>query len=253
MNRLEGKIAIITGGAAGIGRETVKRFVSEGARVVIADIQERAGEEVAAEIGSSARYEKLDVSHEESWAQVVAKTAEEWGGLDVLVNNAGISSAAGPQDPETVSVEEWRAVQRVNVEGIILGCKYALPIMKHARSASIVNISSIAALIGTPNLAAYGASKAAVYQYTKTVALHCARNRYPIRCNSVHPGIVRTEILDKVFSPEEQEVRRKAIPIGEFGEPGDVADAVIFLASDESKHVTGTKLMVTGGIGISML
>lgn len=253
MGRLNGKRAIVTGGASGIGKADCKLLHREGARVIIADISEERGQALAAELGDNAEFQKLDVSNEENWKQVIMRIKELWDGLDILVNNAGIASAGGSQEVEDVTIDEWRKVMAVNVEGVVFGCKHAIPVMRESGGGSIINISSIAATVGTPSLSAYGASKAAVYQYTLTVALYCARKHYNIRCNSVHPGIVHTEILDKAFSKDELEARRKAIPLGDFGEPEDIANAVLFLASDESKHMTGSRLMVTGGIGISML
>lgn len=253
MGRLNGKRAIVTGGASGIGRTDCELFHAEGARIMIADISEEKGQALATDLGDGAVFHKVNVANEDDWRKAIAQAVKLWGGLDILINNAGIATAGGPQGVEDVTIDEWRKIQAINVEGVVLGCKHAVPLMRDSGGGSIVNISSIAALVGTPNLAAYGASKAAVYQYSLTVALHCARKGYNIRCNTVHPGIVRTETLDKVFNEEEREVRRKAIPLGDFGTPADIAAAVLFLASDESKHITGTKLMVTGGIGISML
>jgi 3(or 17)beta-hydroxysteroid dehydrogenase len=247
MGRLDGKVAIVTGGVSGIGRETVKVLCAEGARVMIADVAEPAGRELAAELGQGACFQSLDVRSEAQWKAAVASCVARWGRLDVLVNNAGINGSSQHQWPDSIDLEEWRKVQAVNVEGVLLGCKYAIPAMRDTGSGSIVNLSSMAGIVGTPNLTGYGASKAAVYQISKTVALHCARRKYPVRCNSVHPGMIKTQQLS-VFTPEELEVRRAAIPLGDFGTPRDVALAILFLASDESRYITGSRIVVDGGV-----
>ncbi|MBI9106645.1 MAG: glucose 1-dehydrogenase [Spirochaetales bacterium] len=248
MGRVSNKVALITGGASGIGFAIAELFIKEGSQVVITDFDRSAGEKAARALGCNALFIEQDVSNEGDWIRMIPRILSERGRIDILVNNAGISSAGASQDPETVSLEEWRRVQAVNVEGVVLGCKQAIAVMRKGGGGSIVNISSMAGFIGTPKLSAYGASKAAVYQFTKTVALHCARNKYNIRCNSVHPGIVSTKMFREAFSKEEQEEMRKTIPLGEFSVPKDVAMAALYLASDESKHVTGSKIVVDGGI-----
>jgi len=248
MGRVRDKVALITGGASGIGFATAALFIEEGSQVVITDIDKSAGEKAVEALGCNALFFRQDVSEEDDWTRIISRLLSERGRLDILINNAGISSAGASQDPETISLEEWRRVQSVNVEGVVLGCKQAIAVMRKGSGGSIVNISSMAGLIGTPKLSAYGASKAAIYQFTKTVALYCARNKYNIRCNSVHPGIVSTKMFREAFSEEEQEEMRRTIPLGEFGMPKDVALAVLYLASDESKHVTGSKIVVDGGI-----
>jgi 3(or 17)beta-hydroxysteroid dehydrogenase len=247
MGRLEGKVALVTGGASGIGRETVSVFCAEGAKVMIADIADRAADALAAELGDSVVSQRLDVSDEEQWRKAISACVRMWGRLDILVNNAGITGSSTAQFPDSIDMGEWRTVQAVNVEGVMLGCKHAIPAMKASGDGTIINLSSMAGLVGTPNLTAYGASKAAVYQITKTVALHCARQGWPIRCNSVHPGMIETGQLN-VFTKEELDVRRSRVPMGRFGAPRDVALAILFLASDDSRYITGSRIMVDGGI-----
>ena len=249
MDRVKGKVAIVTGAASvtGIGREISAVLAAEGATVVMTDVDVKEGEKAAAVVGHGAIFLEHDVRVEESWQRVMEATAVRFGQLDILVNNAGITGAEAREDMETLSLDAWHAVQGVNVEGVALGCKWAINTMKARGTGSIVNISSMAALIGTATLPAYGASKAAVRQITQTVAQHCGRKGYRIRCNSIHPGIIDTELIGGAFSEEQLANLKRSIPSGEFGVPNDVALAVLFLASDESRYVTGTRLIVDGG------
>ena len=249
MDRVKGKVAIVTGAASvtGIGREISAVLAAEGATVVMTDVDVKEGEKAAAAVGHGAIFLEHDVRVEESWQRVIAAAMTRFGKLDILVNNAGITGAEAREDMETLSLDAWRAVQGVNVEGVALGCKWAINTMKARGTGSIVNISSMAALIGTATLPAYGASKAAVRQITQTVAQHCGRKGYPIRCNSIHPGIIDTELIGTSFSEEQLANLKRSIPSGEFGVPNDVALAVLFLASDEARYVTGTRLIVDGG------
>ncbi|MBL8550533.1 MAG: glucose 1-dehydrogenase [Hyphomonadaceae bacterium] len=245
---VEGKVAIVTGAASshGIGHAIARLLVKEGASVVVTDIDRETGRAAAAEIGAHAVFMEHDVTSEADWRRVIGVTMERWGRLAILVNNAGVTGGGQSDDIETLRLEAWRAVQAVNVEGVLLGCKHAIAVMRQG-GGSIVNISSMAALVATPTLPAYGASKAAVRQISQTVALHCARRDYPIRCNSVHPGFIETEILSGAFPESELERIRKSVPIGRLGAPDDVAQAVLYLASDASRYVTGTRLIVDGG------
>ena len=247
MGRVENKTIIVTGAAAGIGYEIAKRLVAEGARVVLADLRAEAAAEAAASLGDAAWGAALDVRDDASWSRMMDQSAKQCGRIDAVVNNAGIAATSQPQDVEHVALEDWRAVQAVNVEGVLLGCQHAIRALRGA-GGSIVNLSSIAALVGTPTLAAYGASKAAVMQLTKTVALHCARNGYKIRCNSVHPGLVATGLFEATFSAAERAEKLKTIPLGEFARPQEVAAMVLYLVSDESAHVTGARFVIDGGI-----
>lgn len=251
MDRLKNKTAIITGAAAGIGLATTRRFIDEGAFVIMTDINRDAGTAASAEFGDRATFLPHDVAREDDWEKVMA-AAQERGGPDILVNNAGILSLGDRQTIEDTDLEHWRTIQRVNVEGVFLGCKAAIRAMK-SRSGAIVNVSSIAALIATPSLAAYGASKAAVRQLTQTVALHAAQKRYNIRCNSVHPDPVRTDMGDALMGMYGGDVAKGwdniggLVPLNKPSEPLDIANAILFLASDEARHVTGAQLVIDGG------
>jgi len=256
MKRLENKIALITGAARGIGRATAERFHEEGATVLVSDINDPDGAEVARRLGERAEYHHLDVSREDEWAKVFHILEEKYGRLDALVNNAGIDGHAqtkGPHDPEFLDLESWHYVHAVNSDGVALGCKYAIQLMKKHRSGSIINISSRAGIVGIPLAAAYAASKAAVRNHTKSVALYCGRNNYNIRCNSIHPGAVLTKMWDHMLGEGRRRERIMKnmcaqIPLGHMGEPVDVANAALYLASDESRYVTGIELTIDGGI-----
>jgi 3(or 17)beta-hydroxysteroid dehydrogenase len=256
MGRLEDKITLITGAARGIGRATAERFHEEEATVLVTDINDLGGEEVARRLGSRAEYYHLDVSREDGWKEVFRNIEEKYGRLDVLINNAGITGHAetvGPHDPEYLDLESWHYVHAVNSDGVALGCKYAIQLMKKNSSGSIVNISSRAGIVGIPLAAAYAASKASVRNHTKSVALYCGRNNYNIRCNSIHPGAILTKMWDHMLGEGK---RRETIlknmcaqvPLGHMGEPIDIANAALYLASDESRYVTGIELTVDGGI-----
>ncbi len=242
-DRLNGKIALVTGGASGIGKATARRFVEEGADVVIADVNVDAGESVAVDIG--AEFVLLDVTDEVQWGALIKHLETSRGRLDVLVNNAGISPH---DDVESFDLDTWRRIHAIVVESMAIGCHAALPLMKASDSASIVNLSSIAGLIGSPNYFSYGAAKAGVHNLTKSIAMHCARMN--IRCNSIHPGSIDTPILDddkRLHGEAAITMREKAIPLKRLGRPGEVANAILFLASDEASFITGTELIVDGG------
>jgi 3(or 17)beta-hydroxysteroid dehydrogenase len=209
--RLAGKVAIVTGGASGIGAETSRCLAAEGARVIVADLDEALGGKVASEIGSNAAFVRHDVADEASWESIVAETLREHGGLHVLVNNAGILFRG---DVEETPLEDWRRVQAVNADGVFLGCKHAIPAMRASGPASIVNVSSLAALRGTPVYAAYSASKGAVRSLSKTVALHCAARGDAIRCNSIHPGGVSTPMVRLDEAERGRDRRRGDSPLG---------------------------------------
>ncbi len=249
MGRVKDKVAIVTGAASatGIGRQISAVLAAEGASVIMTDVDAEAGAKAATDVGRDAIFVEHDVRVEASWQRLMETATGRFGRLDILVNNAGITGAEARETIETISLDAWRAVQAVNVEGVALGCKWAINTMKARNSGSIINISSMAALVATATLPAYGASKAAVRQITQTVAQHCGRQGYRIRCNSIHPGIIDTELVAGAFSDEQLTNLRRSIPSGEFGVPNDVAQAVLFLASDESRYVTGTRLIVDGG------
>jgi 3(or 17)beta-hydroxysteroid dehydrogenase len=248
--RVEGKVALVTGAASGLGQASARLLAREGARVVVTDINETAGREVADSLGEGACFWRLDVTEEENWETVVDGVLATYGRLDVVVNNAGIGIA---KDVESLSLAEWRRVQAVNLDGVFLGCKYAIRGMKQCGSrGSIINISSVAGLVGADNLPAYCASKGGVRLLTKSVALHCAHAGYGIRCNSIHPTFIETPMVEELarLGGDPTVVKRrlaKMIPLGRLGEPDDVAYAVLYLASDESKLMTGSELVVDGG------
>ena len=247
-HRLEGKVAFISGGAGGIGRAAAERFSAEGARVVIADIDRQAGARACAAAPNLA-FEPLDVTSDASWTAAVDNTLARHGRLDVLVNSAGIVVVKSIED---ISEAEWRRVQAVNVDGVFLGCRHAIRAMK-ATGGSIVNLSSVSGLVGGHNLVAYNASKGAVRLLTKSVALHCARKGYGIRCNSVHPAFVETPMLDDVVAhardPAAARTRLgEAIPLGRTGTADEIAALLVYLASDESAFVTGAELVIDGGL-----
>ena len=255
MGRMQDKVALITGGAGGLGGATARLMAREGAKVVIADLADDAGKALASELGGD--YQRLDVTSEDQWQAVASAVASKHGRIDVLVNGAGIEGDFVRGSPETTSLEQWRKVLSVNLDGTFLGCKHTLPVMRKAGRGSIVNISSMASFLGTPVNVSYGASKAGVQQLTKSVAVFGSRDGLKIRCNSVHPGVIRTRMLDHIFqqigqlanvaSDEAEQLMLKQVPWGEVGEPDDVGYLILYLASDEAKYVTGSEFMVDGG------
>jgi len=258
MGRVQGKAAIVTGGATGIGSAIASMLAKEGANVLITDIQPY-GIETARKIGCA--FMEQDVADEKEWENIVATAEEKFGKVNILVNNAGIVDDLDSVSPEDTSLADWQRINRVNTEGVFLGCKTVIPAMRRAGGGSIINMSSLAALVATPFLTAYGASKAAVQQLTMSVALHCAEAGYGIRCNSVHPGQIKTDMFNALllhfskktgmpFDKMEKEWVSR-VPLATLGEPEDIAYGVLYLASDESKHVTGTKLVIDGGIEIT--
>ena len=255
MARMADKVALITGGAGGLGGATARRMAEEGAKVILADLADDQGQALAKELGGE--YQRLDVTSERSWEEAVRAVDGRHGRIDVLVNGAGIEGDFVNGSPETTSLETWNKVLRVNLDGTFLGCKHVLPVMKRAGKGAIVNISSMASFLGTPVNVAYGASKAGVQQLTKSVAVHGTRGGMKIRCNSVHPGVIRTRMLDEIYkqigqvanvsAEEAEQMSLRAVPFGEVGEPDDVAWLILYLASDESRYVTGSEFMVDGG------
>lgn len=254
MGRVDGKVAIVTGAALGIGAAAARLLAREGAAVMLTDIKDTEGEAVASEIQSSggrAAYLRLDVADEAAWERTVAETLRQFGRLDILVNNAGVGWG-GPPEEETL--ERWRKLMSINLDGVFLGTKHAIKAMSRETPAraSIINLSSIEGIVGDPNLGAYNASKGAVRLYTKSVALYCAKARLGIRVNSIHPGYIWTPMVESYLAESGDVAEgRKALdemhPIGHVGEPDDIAYAVLYLASDEAKFVTGTELIVDGG------
>ena len=253
MGRLDGKVALISGGARGQDAAEAKLFAQEGAKVVLGDVLDEAGMKVEAEIrelGGEATYVHLDVTREEDWASAVQAAVDRHGKLDVLVNNAGISGtgAGGVQTGiEDAPEEAWDQVLDVNAKGVFLGTKHAIPEMRKAGGGSIINISSIAGMVGLGrNSGAYAASKGAVRLLTKSTAVQYAREG--IRCNSVHPGWIDTPMTERSFSvPENREDRINRTPLGRIGTTDGIAYGVLFLASNESSFVTGSELVIDGG------
>jgi NAD(P)-dependent dehydrogenase (short-subunit alcohol dehydrogenase family) len=255
--RVEGKVALVTGAARGIGRATSELLAAEGALVVITDLKDDEGVAVAECLGERAAYRHLNVREEDDWEGAVAFVEDRFGRLDVLVNNAGVTGFEedlGPQDPEHATLEGWRAVHATNLDGVFLGCKHAIRAMRHAgNGGSIVNVSSRSGLVGIPRAAAYASSKAAVRNHTKSVALYCAEQGLGIRCNSVHPAAILTPMWEPMLGEgegREERVRAfvKDTPLRRFGTPEEAAYAVLYLASDESAYTTGTELNLDGGI-----
>ncbi len=242
MTRLANKIVLVTGAAGGIGREICALFAAEGASVAASDL-------APPEVEGAALALALDVTEETAWAEAVAAVVARFGRLDVLVNNAGIALA---KDLEETTLAEWRRVTAVNLDGAFLGTKAAIAAMKTTGGGAIVNLASVAGIIGTPILAAYSASKGGVRGFTKTAALHCAERRYGIRVNSLHPGFTDTAMVDDLAGSlgETAEVKAKLAkrqPLKRLATPGEIARAALFLASDESAYMTGAELVLDGG------
>lgn len=251
MGRVSGKAALVTGAGTGLGRASALLLAKEGARVAVTDINEQTAGETAELIvadGGESFHLHQDVAQLEDWQHVMREIEERFGHLDILVNNAGIAIA---RNIETTTAEEWRRTMAINLDGVFYGCQQAIPLMKQ-RGGSIVNLSSIDGIIGESELAAYCASKGGVRTLTKAVAVHCGEQGYGIRCNSIHPGYVwtpQTENYLRDLGTLDAE-RKKAIarhPIGYLGEPNDIAYMVLYLASDESRFVTGAEMVVDGG------
>ncbi len=256
--RVEGKIALVTGGAQGLGEAIGRMLAREGARVALSDLNLEKAEAVAASINAerpgAAIALKQDVTDEAGWTATLEAVEKAFGGLHVLVNNAGISGGSSVTETDFAL---WKKIHAVDLDSVFLGCKYAIPMMARTvkdtgLGGSIVNMSSIAGIIAGHNTAAYNSAKAGVRHLSKSVALHCARQKTGIRSNSVHPVFIKTPILDRLvdrLGAEEAYAKlARQVPLGEIGEPNDVAYAVLFLASDESRMITGAEIKVDGGI-----
>ena len=250
MGRLEGKTALVTGAASGIGLQTSIRLAEEGALVMMTDINLEEGRQQAEKPGANAAFLKLDITEEEEWISVLDETVKRFDRLDILVNSAGMVLIA---DVEQITLEDWRKVHAVNLDGTFLGCKHGVRVMKEFGAGSIINLSSVSGMIGGFNLAAYNSSKGAVRMLTKSVALHCARAGYGIRCNSIHPTFIETPMLESMIrdSPDPEKARQtlvRQVPLRRIGKPDDVANMIVYLASDESTFVTGTEMVIDGGV-----
>jgi 3(or 17)beta-hydroxysteroid dehydrogenase len=250
MGRLNGKTALVSGGASGIGRAAARMMAGEGARVAIADRNRQGAEDVARELGDGALAIEMDVTRIEDWRGAIASVEGRFGALNVLVHSAGVGGIGTVED---TTPEEWRRVHAVNLDAVFYGTQVALPLMRRHAPGSIVILSSISGIIAARNLAAYNSSKAAVRHLSKSIALHCARQGYGIRCNSVHPTFIDTPMVEGMFAslggPEAaREKLGRQIPLGAIGEPDDIAYAIVYLASDESKLMTGAELVLDGGL-----
>ncbi|WP_421729610.1 glucose 1-dehydrogenase [Brevundimonas sp.] len=258
--RVEGRIALVTGAAQGLGFAIAKRLVEEGAQVVMTDISEAAVKAAAKGLGAHAIVQ--DVASEASWLSTVAEVQTRYGGLHILVNNAGIEGdITVPKDPEQGPLADWNRIFAVNSAGVFLACKHGIALMKTSGGGSVVNMSSVASLVPTPFLTAYGAAKASVEHLTRSVALHCAQTGTNIRCNSVHPGQVKTPMLDELFARMGEQHGMsaeafaaeflKSIPMASFQDPVDIANLVLFLVSDEARYVTGQAIACDGGFTLA--
>ncbi len=251
MGRVDDKVALITGGASGIGRATAELMAQEDAMVVLTDVQDEAGADVAAAIadaGGMVAYHHHDVTDEAVWIKIIEEVRAEYGRLDILVNNAGISGASGVP-VEEIALESWRGTMSVNLDGVFLGVKHGVAAMTEG-GGSIINTSSILGFVGLPFTTAYSASKGGVRLLSKAVAMECAARGLKIRVNSVHPGFIDTPMVGGAIQkggPERREAILSSQPTGEMGRPEDIAEGILYLASDAAKFVTGSELVIDGG------
>jgi 3(or 17)beta-hydroxysteroid dehydrogenase len=247
MGRLEGKVALVTGGGSGLGAADCEALAAEGAKVVVTDVNLAAAQAVADRIGGDAM--ALDVASEEQWIATYAAIEEKFGGLHVLVNNAGVVLNA---DVEDTSLDKFRWVNSIMIDGVYLGMKHAIPLMNRSGGGSIINMSSVGALLGYPIFFAYSAAKGAVRSMTKSVAVMAQVKGYKIRCNSVHPGAIETPMVQQAEGRpgEAKEIPEGVLPHGSPGHPKDVAALIVFLASDESRYITGAELVIDNGLTI---
>lgn len=253
--RLANKVALITGAASGFGKATAALFVAEGAHVILTDRNTDGGLAAAAALGARARFRPLDVTLEAEWETVITDIGDHEGRLDVLVNNAGVAIRRAVTE---MTLEEWRRVQAVNSDGVFLGCKYAIPLMRQPAAnkpdggGSIVNIASVFGKTGAPDVSAYCASKGAVTLFTKALAMEAAYGRWNIRVNSVHPAYVDTPMVREHMAQGDAEKHRRFVerlhPVGRMGTVEEVAKAILYLASDDASFTTGSELMVDGGM-----
>jgi 3(or 17)beta-hydroxysteroid dehydrogenase len=251
MGRVAGKVAIVTGAASGMGQADAILLAAQGATVVLADLNESAGQAAAAKIGKNAVFMRLDVSDEENWKQVIAATLESFGRLDILVNNAGIIALGSIVD---TTLESWRLINSVNSDGVFLGCKHAIPAMTASGGGSIINMSSVAAIHGQSFVAAYTASKGAVRALTKNIAMYCKEQKNGIRCNSIHPDGVKTPMVVKVATGKETATQADIDALSAFGnmcDPEDIANLVLFLASEESRFINGAEMLIDNAATIT--
>ncbi len=253
MGRLDNKIILITGALSGIGLACAKRAIGENARtVILTDLQEDKSEETIRLLGEKCQFLKLDVRNEKDWKDVLINVKENYDHLDVLINNAGITGVNVDQNTNGLqgsSLEKWREVHRVNLDGVFLGCKIFMSLMAKSKNASIVNIGSRSALFSRHDRIAYGSSKAALSSLTRSVAMHATSNNYNLRCNIVLPSTIDTSIYENIVENSKDTLSKilEKIPMKRFGLVNEVANAVVFLASDEASYITGTELIIDGG------
>jgi len=249
MNRLKNKIALITGASKGLGEADSRLFIDEGAKVIMTDIDQEAGVSLATELGENVEFVSQDVQDEEAWQSIIKKIELDYGGLDILVNNAGV---VAPGTIESQTMDEYDFIMNVSARATFMGCKYAIPLMKKSGGGSIVNMASLASNQGVSRVAAYSAAKGAVYGLTLNIAAHCAENQLDIRCNCLSPSSIDTPMVQNIraqFGQSAEEAAKMA-PKGEIGEANDVAHAVVFLASDESKFINGINMPIDYGKSI---
>ena len=253
MSRVAGKIAIITGAASGLGYAAAVKLMSEGAKVMLTDVNEEMLNTMPERLKdfSETQFETFvhDVTNEQAWIELIEKTESDFGKINILINSAGISLGA---DIVSTEFDVWKKVHQVNLDSVFLGCKYAIPVMSKSGQGSIINISSMSGIVASHNTSAYNSSKAAVRHLSKSVALHCAKSTNLIRCNSIHPVFTRTAMVQSMIdaAPERniEEKLVQQIPIRKLADPIDIANAAVFLASDESSFITGTELIIDGGL-----
>ena len=253
MGRVQDKVAIITGAASGLGFAAARKLLEEGAKVILTDVNREVLESMSERLSdfSKSQFQAIfhDVTQEESWIELINKTESDQGKINILVNSAGISLGA---DIVSTDFDIWKKVHQVNLDSVFLGCKYAVPVMGKYGHGSIINISSISGIVAGWNTAAYNSSKAGVRLLSKSVALFCAKKGFEVRCNSVHPAFVNTPILDPIkqaFGADEAVAKlARQIPMNKIGDTDDVSYAILYLASDESKFMTGTEIVLDGGL-----
>lgn len=251
MTRVRGKVALVTGAASGLGKADAEALVREGARVVLTDIDEAGGQALAAELNArapgSSLFLRQDVSSEARWQEVYAEVRSRFGGLHVLVNNAGMVRIG---TPESTSLEEFQRHLRVMVDSVFLACKYGIPLMRDSGGGSIINMCSTATHLGYPVFYAYSAAKGAVRSMTKSIAVHCQMNKYGIRCNSIHAGAIETPMVVKATAELGMSMSMyEQTPVG-LGKPEDVANLILYLASDESRFVNGTEIVIDNALTV---
>ncbi len=249
MSRVEGKIALITGAASGLGFADAKCLASEGATVILSDLNAERGHEAIERIGGNATFLQQDVTSEKRWQEIAAEIDKRFGRLDILINNAGVVILSSPED---CTLADFQFANRVMSEGVFLGCKYMMPLLRKSHAASIINMSSTASHIGFPIFFAYSAAKGAVRAMTKSISAHCQASGYPVRCNSVHAGAIETPMVQfaqgRVDEKPMDISETGILPPDSLGVPNDVAQMVLYLASDESRFVTGGEFIIDNGM-----